>query len=84
VEWIELMAAYEAGDLPQRAFCKAHGVPYSSFGYWRRRLAEEAGAKSAAVVELPAVLGERLAGGVSGAGWRVELMLRTRTVLRIR
>ncbi len=37
-EWAELMAIYEAGDLPQREFCERHEVAYSTFGYWRKQL----------------------------------------------
>jgi len=41
-EWMELMVAHEAGDLPQREFCKKHDVAYSTFGYWRKRLRSRA------------------------------------------
>ena len=41
-QWIELMAAYESGDLPQRQFCERHEVAYSTFEYWRKRLASPA------------------------------------------
>ncbi len=84
-EWVELMSAYEAGDRPQRQFCKAHGVPYSSFCYWRRQLSLESNA--AALVELPAALAEQLAGDASATVrslWRVELELGSGAVLRIR
>ena len=37
-QWVELMATYESGDLPQRQFCERHEVAYSTFGYWRKRL----------------------------------------------
>lgn len=37
-QWVELMAAYEAGDLRQREFCERHAVAYSTFGYWRKQL----------------------------------------------
>lgn len=86
-EWVGLMAAYEAADLPQREFCKAHGVAYSSFCYWRKRLSPEAGSNTAALVELPAAFAERLTGEpppVASSPWRVELALGTGTVLRIR
>jgi hypothetical protein len=84
-EWERLMAAYEAGDLPQRAFCKARGVAYSSFGYWRRRLrsatAPLVSGSASSVAPLlevsPLALGD-------AADWRVELELGGGIVLRLR
>lgn len=78
--WAELMAAYEASDATQRAFCVEHGVAYSTFCYWRRRLRREETADDQAprLVELPV-----LAGSGSGA-WRVELDLGDGLVLRLR
>lgn len=86
-EWVELMAAYEAADLPQREFCKTHGIPYSSFCYWRKQLSMEGRSSSAALVELPAAFAEQLAGersATANSPWRVELELDSGTVLRIR
>ena len=82
-EWVELMAAYEAGDLPQREFCKAHDVTYSSFGYWRRRLRSESapsafGSSPAPLMELsPLALGDSIE-------WRVELELGCGLIVRLR
>lgn len=78
--WAELMAAYEASDCTQRAFCAEHGLAYSTFGYWRRRLRrEETGDDQApTLVELPV-----LAGSEAGR-WRVELDLGEGLVLRLR
>ena len=78
--WAELMAAYEAGDGTQRAFCAEHGLAYSTFGYWRRRLRRAASSEDRlpTLVELPV-----LAGGGSGE-WRVELDLGGGLVLRLR
>ncbi len=74
------MAAYEAGDSTQRAFCAEHGLAYSTFCYWRRRLRREETAEGQAptLVELPV-----LADSGSGA-WRVELDLGDGLVLRLR
>lgn len=77
--WAELMTTYEAGDWTQRAFCAEHGVAYSTFCYWRRRLRQGDGADvTPTLVELPV-----LAGGGSG-DWRVELDLGDGLVLRLR
>ena len=84
-EWEALMAAYEAGDLPQREFCKAQGVAYSSFGYWRRRLrsgtaplASGGGSSVAPLLDVsPLALSD-------AADWRVELDLGRGMVLRLR
>jgi hypothetical protein len=80
-EWVELMAAYEAGDLPQREFCKAQGVAYSSFGYWRRRLRSQA--PSLARAAAPLVELSPLPMDDTG-DWRVELELGGGLVLRLR
>lgn len=80
-DWAELMATYEASDLTQRAFCAEHGVAYSTFCYWRRRLRQEKNAsdrEGPTLVELPV-----LTGGDSGH-WRVELDLGDGLVLRLR
>ena len=86
-EWVELMSAYESGDRSQREFCKAHGVPYSSFGYWRRQLSAESRAHAAPLVELPAGFAERLTDqrtAATNGPWQVELELGSGAVLRIR
>ena len=86
-EWVGLMASYEAGDQSQREFCKTHGIAYSSFCYWRKRLSLTTNADSAELVELPAAFAERLTGErspMANSPWRVELELGSGTVLRIR
>ena len=80
-EWVELMAAYEAGDLSQREFCERHAVAFSTFGYWRKRLRSPALAlvpASEPLLELsPFALDDR-------SDWRVELELGAGLVLRLR
>jgi len=80
-EWAELMAAYEAGDLTQREFCKRHGVAYSAFGYWRKQLRSPSdllSGTSESLLELsPLALGDT-------PQWRVELDLGSGLVLRLR
>lgn len=78
-EWVELMVAYEAGDLSQREFCRQHEVAYSSFGYWRRRLRSPVAPHAVApLLELsPLALGD-------ASEWRVELELNSGLVLRLR
>lgn len=79
-EWRRLMAAYEASDLTQRAFCAEQGLAYSTFCYWRRRLRQEVrhADNPPALVELPV-----LTGGGSG-DWRVELDLGDGLILRVK
>ncbi len=80
-EWVELMAAYEAGDLAQREFCDRHEVAYSTFGYWRKQLrspAVQLVRTSESLLELsPLVLNETME-------WRVELDLGSGVMLRVR
>lgn len=73
--WEELMAAYEASDLPQREFCKLRDIPYSTFGYWRKRLRSPA----EPFVEL-----STFGPGEDTTQWRVELDLGSGLVLRLR
>lgn len=81
-QWVELMAAYEAGDLPQREFCERHGVAYSTFGYWRKQLRSPALPVMAAAEPLV----ELSSFGFSDdtTPWRVELELSSGLVLRLR
>jgi hypothetical protein len=81
-EWAELMAKYEAGDLPQREFCERSGVAYSTFGYWRKQL------RSPALPMMPAAaepLLELSPFGVDDTmNWRVELDLGCGVKWRVR
>jgi hypothetical protein len=82
-EWERLMAEYEAGEVSQRVFCAQRGLPYSSFGYWRKRLRGALAAEDRrvpALVEMPAL--RRLA--VEPTPWRLELELGEGIVLRVR
>lgn len=80
-QWIELMAAYEGGDLSQREFCEQHAVAYSTFGYWRKQL------RSPVLAVKPAAepLLELSAFGLDNTrDWRVELDLGCGVLLRVR
>jgi hypothetical protein len=37
-EWKQLIIAYEESNLGQRQFCRVHGLGYSTFGKWKKRL----------------------------------------------
>jgi len=80
-QWVELMAAYESGDLSQREFCEKHDVAYSTFGYWRKRLRSPVTPLEVAsepLLELsPLALND-------ASDWRVELELGSGLVLRLR
>ncbi len=80
-EWVELMAAYEAGDLPQREFCERHEVAYSTFGYWRKQLhspAVQSARTSEPLLELSPLALDDV------RKWRVELDLGSGVMLRVR
>ena len=79
-EWERLMASYEASDMTQRAFCAQHGLAYSSFCYWRKRLRTSQRVKDEVVplVELSGLALDK------ASGWRVELDLGAGVVLRMR
>ena len=82
-EWERLMAEYDAGDVSQRVFCAQHGLAYSSFGYWRKRLRgalERAERSMPALLELPGL--PRC--GFESTPWRIELELGEGIVLRVR
>ena len=78
-DWMRLMAEYESADITQRAFCTRHGLAYSSFCYWRKRLRDEVSADSHStqLIELPVL-------SVGSETWRVELKLGDGIVLRLK
>ena len=78
-DWEQLMEQYEASGLKQRTFCEQHGVAYSTFCYWRKRLRQSAIENdSEHVFELPMLpMGER-------SDWRIELDLGQGIVLRLK
>lgn len=39
--WAAQMKAYEQSGMTQRTFCEEHGLAYSTFSSWRRRLSRE-------------------------------------------
>ncbi|MCH8099862.1 MAG: hypothetical protein IIB74_05440 [Proteobacteria bacterium] len=80
-EWVELMAAYEAGDFPQREFCERHAVAYSTFGYWRKQLRSPTLPVMPAAEPLVELSPFRLDDTMD---WRVELELGCGLVLRLR
>ena len=36
--WQDHVTPWQATDLTQKAYCEAHGLRYSTFGYWVRKL----------------------------------------------
>ena len=79
-EWGHLLASYEASSQTQREFCAEHGIAYSSFCYWRKRLRRVDTSESTLpkLIEIPAL--EENEAPV----WRIELDLGAGIVLRIR
>lgn len=80
-EWLSLMSAYEAGDLSQREFCRAQGVAYSTFGYWRKQLRSPA---DTLVPESEPLLELSPFSKADSVDWRVELELGSGMCLRVR
>jgi transposase-like protein len=78
VQWEQLIARYEAGNASQREFCAQHGVAYSSFCYWRKRLRASSTAEVVPLVELGALASSEQ------PPWRVEIDLGQGVVLRVR
>ena len=78
-DWERLMEQYEASSLKQRTFCEQHGVAYSTFCYWRKRLRKSAIENdSEHVFELPMLpMGER-------SDWHIELDLGQGIILRLK
>ena len=77
-EWRSIMARHEASGLSGEGFCEAEGIGRSAFWRWRRRLSDEAAARTggeAAFVELSAA---------QPASWDVELELGAGVVLGVR
>ncbi len=79
-EWIQLMDAYEAGGLTQRQFCEHHGLAYSTFSYWRKRLSPAAATDAGIepLIELPLLPITR------PSAWRLELDLGQGVILRLK
>jgi hypothetical protein len=79
-DWEQLMAQYEAGGLKQRAFCEQHGLAYSTFCYWRKRLRQSTTIEnhSEHLFELPTLPVDK------HPDWRVELDLGQGVVLRMK
>jgi len=38
VFWQDHVTTWQASNLTQKAYCEAHGLRYSTFGYWVRKL----------------------------------------------
>lgn len=77
--WEQLMAQYEAGGLKQRVFCEQHGIAYSTFCYWRKRLRQPAIENdSGHLFELPMLPMDEC------SDWRVELDLGQGVILRLK
>ena len=79
-DWERLMEQHKASGLKQRTFCEQHGLAYSTFCYWRKRLLLQPaiGDHSGHLFELPMLpVDER-------SDWRVELDLGQGIVLRLK
>jgi hypothetical protein len=72
------MMAYEESGLGQRQFCQEHGLGYSTFGKWKKRLSNPAHIPEADLIEITPTE------PVSPSHWDVELTLGSGMVLRVR
>ncbi len=77
-EWAQLMIAYEESGLSQQRFCQKHGLGYSTFGKWKKRLSNPTHFPEADWIEMTPTE------PVSPSHWDVELTLGAGMVLRIR
>lgn len=81
-QWQRVMSAQAASGLSQQAYCRRHGIAYSSFCRWKRKLSEATGSASvpapAAFVELEPVA------PAASPRWDVELELGEGVYLRLR
>ena len=41
--WQDHVTAWQVSDLTQKAYCEAHGLRYTTFGYWVRKLRTPSG-----------------------------------------
>ena len=73
--WAKHVEGWEGSGQTQRVYCAGHGLPLSSFQWWRRKLRRPVAKKTlAAFLPLP----------VAGAGAAVvEIELRSKTRLRL-
>jgi hypothetical protein len=77
-EWAQLLRAYEESDLDQRQFCQHHGLGYSTFGKWKKRLSASTPFPEGDLIELTSTVTK------PSSPWEVELTLGSGMVLRIR
>lgn len=79
-EWTQLMMAYEESGLDQRQFCQQHGLGYSTFGKWKKRLSAATHRPESDLIELMPTETET----ETSLLWEVELTLGSGMVLRVR
>lgn len=77
-EWAQLMIAYEESGLGQRQFCQDHGLGYSTFGKWKKRLSASTHFPETDLIEITSTVTE------PPSPWEVELTLGSGMVLRVR
>ena len=89
-QWQQLVSLQQSSGLTQKAFCEQEGLSLATFGYWRRKLRQEARAEEVAAcvsVELAASLDRWLELASPGVGperpWRIELDLGNGFCLRL-
>ncbi len=75
--WRQLIDEWSGSGLGQREFCDQHGVGYSTFCKWKKRILSERSSPVPALIEITPP-SERV------ADWDVELELGTGVVLRLR
>ena len=89
-QWQQLVSLQQSSGLTQKAFCEQEGLSLATFGYWRRKLRQEARAEEVAAcvsVEPAASLDRWLELAFPGVGperpWRIELDLGNGLCLRL-
>lgn len=65
--WQRHVDAWQRSDLTQKAYCESQGVSVATFGYWRKRLADDVLTKkfvSVGTASVPSLVRIHLPGGV--------------------
>ena len=84
--WHRLVTEQAASGLPARAFCAQRDLSYSSFLYWRRKLASEhrSLAQADGHPAAPGFIELLPTAAATGSAWELELDLGDGLTLRLR
>ena len=78
-EWKQLIEAQQASGLSQKAFCQEQQISKATFGYWKRKLKQQAVQSPSPWIELSSLAAEPSPEG----RWQIELDLGNGVCLRL-